>query len=175
MTQWLMAREAVGLQNEGRFDKPFIPRFDIGGHPLQQEVTASEIGSFLRMALNIPNKHHNEIRGHSLKVTCLSWSGKFGVSLESRRLLGHHLTPDAVSAETYSRDSMGPAVRDLLNVLRMIKHAGATVYRHVISGIQHLATQASSNENKLVCGRRLNDGSVVADAPLCETCSHRDP
>ena len=155
------------------------------------------------------------------------------MSLESRRLLGHHLTPDAVSAETYSRDSMGPAVRDLLNVLRMIKQgsfmpdlsrsgrfskehfqqdqqasqdsqderqdsdsdykpgdsdtsvssssdkdrpesrlwsivspplrprarktpAGATVYRHVISGIQHLATQASSNENKLVCGRRLN-------------------
>ena len=257
VTQWLMAREAVGLVNEGRFDKPFIPRFDIGGHPLQQEVTASEIGSFLRMALNIPNKHHNEVRGHSLKVTCLSWSGKFGVSLESRRLLGHHLTPDAVSAETYSRDSMGPAVRDLLNVLRMIKQgsfmpdlsrsgrfskehgradlqlsrdsqdegqdsdsdykpgdsdtsvssssdeerpesrlwsivspplrprarrtpAGAIVYRHVISGIQHLATQASSNENKLVCGRRLNcryvkyDGSVVADVPLCETCSHRD-
>ena len=257
VTQWLMAREAVGLVNDGRFDKPFIPRFDIGGHPLQQEVTASEIGSFLRMALNIPNKHHNEVRGHSLKVTCLSWSGKFGVSLESRRLLGHHLTPDAVSAETYSRDSMGPAVRDLLNVLRMIKQgsfmpdlsrsgrfskehghaelqmsrdsqdegqdsdsdykpgesdtsvssssdderpesrlwsivspplrprsrrtpAGATVYRHVISGIQHLATQASSNENKLVCGRRLNcryvkyDGSVVADVPLCETCSHRD-
>ena len=55
MTQWLMAREAVGLVNEGRFDKPFIPRFDIGGHPLQQEVTASEIGSFLRMALNIPS------------------------------------------------------------------------------------------------------------------------
>ena len=257
VTQWLMAREAVGLVNEGRFDKPFIPRFDIGGHPLQQEVTASEIGSFLRMALNIPNKHHNEVRGHSLKVTCLGWCGKFGVSLESRRLLGHHLTPDAVSAETYSRDSMGPAVRDLLNVLRMIKQgsfmpdlsrsgrfskehgqqdqqlsqdsqderedsdsdykpgdsdtsvwsssdedrpesrlwsivspplrprarktpAGATVYRHVISGIQHLATQASSNENKLVCGRRLNcrylknDGSVAADVPLCEICAHRD-
>ena len=252
-----MAREAVGLVNEGRFDKPFIPRFDIGGFPLQQEVTASEIGAFSRMALSIPNKHHNEIRGHSLKVTCLSWCGKFGVSLEFRRLLGHHLTPDAVSAETYSRDSMGPAVRDLLNVLRMIKQgsfmpdlsrsgrfskehgqqdqqlsqdsqderedsdsdykpgdsdtsvssssdedrpesrlwsivspplrprarktpAGATVYRHVISGIQHLATQASSNENKLVCGRRLNcryvkyDGSVAADVPLCEICAHRD-
>ena len=25
VTQWLMAREAVGLVNEGRFDKPFIP------------------------------------------------------------------------------------------------------------------------------------------------------
>ena len=81
VTQWLMAREAVGLVNEGRFDKPFIPRFDIGGFPLQQEVTAAEMGAFLRMALNIANKHHNEIRGHSLKVTCLSWSGKFGVSL----------------------------------------------------------------------------------------------
>ena len=58
--------------------------------------------------------------------------------------------------------------------------AGATVYRHVISGIQHLATHASSNENKLVCGRRPNcrdvkyDGSVTADVPLCEICSHRD-
>ena len=76
-----MAREAVGLVNEGLFGKPFIPRFDIGGFPLQQEVTAAEMGAFLRMALNIANKHHNEIRGHSLKVTCLSWSGKFGVSL----------------------------------------------------------------------------------------------
>ena len=51
-----MAREAVGLVNEGRFDKPFIPRFDIGGFPLQQEVTAAEMGAFLRMALNIANK-----------------------------------------------------------------------------------------------------------------------
>ena len=39
MTQWLLAREAVGLTNEGSFDRPFIPRFDIDGTPMQQEVS----------------------------------------------------------------------------------------------------------------------------------------
>ena len=209
------------------------------------------IGAFLRLALNVENKKRNEIRGHSLKVTCLSWCGKYGVSLESRRLLGHHLSPDSISRETYSRDSMGLAVRDLLNVLKSIKMgafmpdhsrsgrfakppgeqeigaaqedsrdegsesdseykpgesdssvsssdddrpesnlwsivspplrpksrntpAGALIYRHVISGIQHLAM--SADDQKLFCGRRLNcryvkyDGAVVADVPLCEIC-----
>ena len=80
-----------------------------------------EIGVFLRLALNVESKKHNEIRGHSLKVTFLSWCGKYGVALVSRRLLGHHLSPDSISPEIYSRDSMGPAVRDLLNVLKSIK------------------------------------------------------
>ena len=61
------------------------------------------------------------IRSHSLKTTPLSWCCKYGVSLETRRLLGHHLDPGSRSAETYGRDSMSPAVRALENVLNDIK------------------------------------------------------
>lgn len=255
---WVQAREAAGLVVDGRLECPFIPRFGVDGKPLMQEVSSAEVGKILRAALGLEDQKHNTIRGHSLKCTPLSWCSKFGIPLDTRRLLGHHLAPGAVSSETYSRDSMGPAVRELVNVLTAIKAGtffpdqtrsgrfgrefqtevpeqeecaghvteddaepraetdseyvpgqsdssasdsaddekpesrlwnivspplrprtvptpdGAQVHRHLISGVQHI--QVEHNE-KLACGRRLNSryvryvGAIVADVPLCETCS----
>ena len=57
------------------------------------------------------------IGSHSLKVTCLAWSAKFGVAKEQRRLLGYHLAPGDRTLEAYSRDSMAAPLRCLDEVL----------------------------------------------------------
>eukprot|EP00435_Cladocopium_sp_Y103_P075175 s103_g54.t1 len=118
---WLQAREALGLEISGKLNSPLMCRFGVDGKPLAQEVTSSECGKLLRMALKLGDDTDAAIRSHSLKATALSWTGKHGVSLETRRLLGHHLDANAKSAETYNRDSMGPAIEKLIETLQAIK------------------------------------------------------
>lgn len=115
------AREALGLEINGRLSVPLLCRFGVDGKPLQQEVTSSECGKLLRKALRVDQTVDSGIRSHSLKATALSWAGKHGISLETRRLLGHHLDANAKSAEAYNRDSMGPAVARLVGTLQAIK------------------------------------------------------
>ena len=118
---WLQARTALGLDVSGKLQAPLLCRFGIDGKPLQQEVTSSECGRLLRKALRVEGDGNSGIKSHSLKATALSWAGKHGMDLESRRLLGHHLDANAKSAEAYNRDSMGPAVGKLVNTLKAIK------------------------------------------------------
>ena len=58
---------------------------------------------------------------HSCKATCLSWTGKFGISAEHQRVLGYHTAPGDSMRLLYSRDGIAPAVRDLEKVLGMIR------------------------------------------------------
>lgn len=252
---WVEARDRLGLVCDGKLRHPLICRFGLDDEPLLQEVSSSEMGAIIRAALNIVSEPPHSVRGHSLKITTLSWCGKYGVDLPTRRMLGHHLDASAISAETYNRDSMGPAVRRLVEVLGQIKkgkfspdadrsgrfnvdrdvenpsHDNAQdaddddsdyvpgdsssdescddyvldmalnggqiplkhlrpalrptpialnkrlrVYRHLFSGMQHLA----QSNNVLLCGRPLNDryllydGPPVANVPLCDTCKHPD-
>ena len=48
-------------------------------------------------------------------------ANKYGVALEYRRSLGHHLDVSAQSAECYSRDAMAPALRKLCEVVKAIE------------------------------------------------------
>eukprot|EP00435_Cladocopium_sp_Y103_P047171 s1071_g13.t1 len=118
---WLQARESMGLEVNGKLTSPLLCRFGADGKPLPQEVTSSECGKLLRKALRIDESSGSAVRSHSLKSTALSWAGKFGVPLETRRLLGHHLDANAKSAEACNRDSMGPAVEKLVDTLKAIK------------------------------------------------------
>ena len=118
---WMQAREALGLETGGRLRIPLLCRFGVDGKPLQQEITSSECGQLLREALKVGHDKGCGIKSHSLKATALSWAGKHGLDLETRRLLGHHLDANAKSAEAYNRDSMGPAVTKLVGTLQAIK------------------------------------------------------
>ena len=257
---WAQARSICGLPVSGKLTQPFLCRFGAGGDPMDQALSASEVGAFLRAALGVEADNRGLVRSHSLKCTALSWSAKYGLDLPTRRLLGHHLDPGATSAETYSRDSMAPALRSLERVLRDIKtekffpdksrsgrfarpsvetakevagkddRDGALdesdsdsdynpstdsddtgsddsaagepnllwhvmcgglkpehlevgddveVYRHVVSGVQHLALKDAP---KLLCGRRLHEryvryaGLPLVQIQICETCkNHRQP
>ena len=123
-TKWwdafLEARMALGLETEGRLKWPLLCRFDSGGHPLEQNLTASEIGELLRQCLNIQTERRNTVRSHSCKVTILSWLAKYGTDLPIRRLVGHHLDVGSKSAETYARDSMAPAMRAVTEVVNAV-------------------------------------------------------
>lgn len=118
---WVDARAKLGLVCEGRLRYPLLCRFSLDDEPLAQEVSSSEIGAIIRAALKLASEPPHLIRGHSLKTTTLSWCGKYGLDLPTRRILGHHLDASAISAETYNRGSKGPAVRRLVEVLGQIK------------------------------------------------------
>ena len=118
---WVQARDALGLTVHGRLDKPFLCRFSPTGEALDQELTSAECSQLLRRALKVEGDEATVVRSHSLKTTPLSWCCKHGLDLSTRRLLGHHLDPSSKSPETYARDSMAPAVRQLEVVLGDIK------------------------------------------------------
>ena len=118
---WIQARRALGLEVEGRASGPLICRFNNDGKPTSQEATSAEVTKVLREVLKIPPEDARKIRSHSLKCTLLSWACKAFVPLELRRLLGHHLDVNSRSPETYSRDSMAPALHQLIGVLRQVK------------------------------------------------------
>ena len=117
---FLEARMALGLETEGRLSWPLLCRFDSDGKPLEQNLTASEIGELLRQCPDARTERRNVVRSHSCKVTMLSWLAKDGTELHVRRLVGHHLDVGAKSAETYARDSMAPAMRAVAQVVNAV-------------------------------------------------------
>ena len=80
---WQEARLALGLCTAGLLDKPVMCRFDGEGSAIDQSMTASEIGDFLRQALNVETMRRNKTRSHSCKATVLSWLAKFGTRAPS--------------------------------------------------------------------------------------------
>lgn len=118
---WLQAREALGIGQVGPSGAPLFCRFGLDGEALQQEATSSEVAKVLRLALQVDDSGPQNVRSHSMKVTGLTWCGRFGLDLATRRLLGHHLDPGARSAETYNRSSMSEPVRQYHTVLAAIK------------------------------------------------------
>eukprot|EP00971_Amphidinium_carterae_P346458 6487917-Amphidinium_carterae.1 len=48
---------------------------------------------------------------HSCKVTWLSWLAKAGVPMDTRAVLGGHISPGLVSVFTYSRDELAQPMR----------------------------------------------------------------
>ena len=118
---WLEARMALGLDTEGDIRRPLICKFDLDGKPTDSTLQASEIGEFIRKALDLPTEKRNSIRSHSCKVSMLSWMAKCGSALSLRRNIGHHLDVTSRSAEIYARDAMAPALYELCRVIGMVK------------------------------------------------------
>ena len=119
---WLEARMALGLDGEAGLEHPLLCRFDSNGVATKNSMGASEVGSFVREVVGEPPQRRNLLRSHSCKTTVLSWLAKFGVPMPVRRIVGHHLDPAAKSAETYSRDSMSPALRAVAEVVGAINN-----------------------------------------------------
>ena len=58
---------------------------------------------------------------HSLKVTGLSWSARYGLPLEVRRQLGYHVGPNEKMTLLYSRDAAASPLRQFESVLAAIR------------------------------------------------------
>ena len=106
---------------------PGVPLLVLGskrGGWTQVPPTASFAAAWLRGLLaNLEFKDDvvTALGTHSCKATCLSWTGKFGISAEHQRVLGYHTAPGDSMRLLYSRDGIAPAVRDLEKVLSMIR------------------------------------------------------
>ena len=113
---WLQAREALGLPCHGPIPAgSLIPAFHPSGMPAPTPLTSRQLSQFLRASL--PPEVPLAPTSHSIKTTCLTWAAVAGVTLDHRRLLGHHVHDSARSTETYSRDVLMPAARQLEAVL----------------------------------------------------------
>ena len=98
--------------------EPFLPA------PKQDELWTAEplesceISKWLQGLLPRPNAG---LTSHSLKATLLVWCCKFGLSRESRRVLGRHADSAAGSDAVYGRDIQAQALRELEVVLSAVR------------------------------------------------------
>ena len=85
-------------------------------------LTSGEASQWLRELLKSSNSNTaDSYTVHGLKATGLSWCSKHGVSLEHRRLLGHHMDGKGVSALTYSRDALAGPLQSYASVVEDIR------------------------------------------------------
>ncbi|CAE7911408.1 unnamed protein product, partial [Symbiodinium necroappetens] len=112
------ARERFGLGLD-----PALPAWsETDGVFLSRPMSTGEAGLYLKEFLSSSGfSDLDRIACHSLKCTVLSWVAKNdALSLEDRRLLGHHLDPSAASPVTYSRDELTRLMRRVFQVLILI-------------------------------------------------------
>lgn len=116
---WLQMRQEAGLVAQDWA----LPAPDFNGTWLPRKTTTGEVTQWLRdimLTSGLDEDRSNQLTSHGFKCTILSWAAKFGMDLQTRRVLGHHVDPEAKSALTYSRDALISAhirVAEMLNVM----------------------------------------------------------
>ena len=103
---WIQARLDAGLGLN-----PSLPGFSEAAQVwLERRMTTGELTLYLRefiVGSGIQLASGDRTSSHSLKCTVLSWLSKAGgISMEDRRIAGHHMDPSNKSALTYSRDEL---------------------------------------------------------------------
>ena len=106
---------------EGKISGPLLraPLSSDAASLSEREIRASEITSFLRIALKsvCDEERLKRISSHSLKRTPLAWCAKFGVSEPVRSVLGRHVSTTAGSQAIYAVDLATSAVKEFEQVL----------------------------------------------------------
>ena len=88
--------------------------------PLSPEASARWLrGLLYRHPADFPNNEIRELGTHSLKATLLSWSSKYGLSLQTRAILGYH-SKSKGSVLVYGRDNISQPLRELDEVIRVV-------------------------------------------------------
>lgn len=110
--------------NEG----PLLPAPANGfGDFMQRGLRSSEVSKMLRTFLGIEglSKEGTEevVSSHSLKATMLAWAARFGLSPQTRSLLGRHTSCLNETFAIYSRDLACAPVAELQKMIDAI-HAG---------------------------------------------------
>ena len=100
---WMDDLERLGFLNQ-----PFVlPAPLRDGRWSQRPLTSGEGAQWLReILLATGDQSGNHVTAHSLKSTGLSWCAKFGMPIDERKILGHHMDAKSTTALTYSRDAL---------------------------------------------------------------------
>eukprot|EP00435_Cladocopium_sp_Y103_P070820 s2538_g36.t1 len=125
-------------------NQPLLLAPDSEGGWMERSVTAEEGGEWLVSMLTRRLHLCDRITIHTLKGAPLSWCGEFGLSPESRLLLGRHSSGKHL-ADTYARDVLAQPLPEYEEVLRQIR-AGAFRPDNTRSGLIGAAVQEDPKE-----------------------------
>ena len=114
-------RKECGLSMVREQGRPFMPAVGADGELLSRPLTSNEATAWLIRLVGSQGSGSGPIKSHSLKATLLSWAAKYGLSHDSRRLLGYHVAPGDKSMVTYSRDAMAGPLRELCRVVALVR------------------------------------------------------
>ncbi|CAE7625805.1 unnamed protein product [Symbiodinium sp. CCMP2592] len=127
--------------------------------PLWMEARA-DAGLGLNPHIDIPSE--SRISSHSMKATFLSWLAKFGgVSLEDRRIAGHHLDPDSRSPLTYSRDELCRLMKIFEDILKAIRSGH---FKPDDSRVMRLAVMVQAESGPQLQEKLLEQDPYVSDS-----------
>ena len=143
---WMILRMGAGFGND-----PAIKAFsEVTNTFMDRKMTTGEAISYLREILlgsGFSTKEVMEVGCHSLKTTLLAWSAMHGeMSLADRRLLGHHLDPNAVSTVTYARDELTRLQIQVQKMLREIRRKRFNPDEARVDRIAHALPADSDSE-----------------------------
>ncbi|CAE7019867.1 unnamed protein product, partial [Symbiodinium sp. CCMP2456] len=111
-------RNEAGLRND-EVDKPFLPAPLPNGEWSSDPLSSSEITRWLRFLLPRPSSE-KQLSSHSLKVTTLVWCSRFGITRETKRVLGHRADAASGSDAVYGRELQSAALREYILILEAI-------------------------------------------------------
>ena len=116
-------RLQAGLDGPGVKPGHMMPAPDgISGDAwLDRYVTSEEGADFLRLLLQRKKVVGRRISTHSMKSTAISWTSKFGLSVETRAILARHSSSLSNPTILYSRDIISAALREFDMVLTAIR------------------------------------------------------
>ena len=98
-----------------------LPGILRNGEWANRPMTTSEGSQALREILRDSGALPEGVSTHSLNVTLLSWASKAQLSVEDRRLLGHHVDRNQVSPLTYSRDALSGPLERMFRVIMQVR------------------------------------------------------
>ena len=103
-----------------------MPAFsEMTGCFLERRLTTSEANHWLRDILfkaGLTEDAAMEYSTHSCKATLATWAGKFsGFSIDEKRMLTHHLQPDAMMPLLYSRDNVTALQIKIFRMLHLMR------------------------------------------------------
>ena len=125
----LDAMQDAGCVFQNPIDGPFM-RAPAHGFSdfMKRGLRASEASSALRKFLNLdepaPGSDAEIVSSHSLKATLLAWCARFGLSPQTRSMLGRHSSCLAETFAIYSRDLVGAPVTEPQGVIDAV-HNGS--------------------------------------------------
>ncbi|CAK9022621.1 Protein translocase subunit SecA [Durusdinium trenchii] len=119
--------DELGLVLEGPVGKPLFPapshshRYELF---CKRPMTTGEASAFLRALVGILDKasdeHEQIVTSHSAKATVLTWAAKFGLSENSRSIVGRHASATTGTYAFYSRDLCVAPTRELQSIVDAI-------------------------------------------------------
>ena len=125
-TSWMGAATEVfsnlELSLDGRIEGPLFPAPCLGHETFcKRPMTSSEASTFLRMLIGAtavqPADSMPVVSSHSAKATLLSWAAKYGLSEQTRSILGRHASATTGTYAFYSRDLCVAPTRELQEVI----------------------------------------------------------